>query len=466
MMKDQELPQRANTKKSQTEADRLRAPTVDASGRRRWLYPDRRPGPKANFRKKLALVLILFYLIAPYVKVNGLPLIRLDVLAQKAYFFGAAFSFHEANYLVFIFLGLALALFLVTSLFGRVWCGYACPQTVFVEWLIRPVEEFFEGNAFRRRKLDQEPFSWPKFARKTGKYISFVLIVLVISNAFLAFFVPPEVLLQWISQSPAKQPFAFGVMVFISGALFLDLVWFREQFCSFLCPYARFQAIMFDPATPTVSYDKSRGEPRGKGAKAGDCIDCGFCVRVCPTGIDIRDGLQLECIQCARCVDACDQIMSNLKRPKGLIRVASQLELDGNGKAAKGFRLRPTIYGLALALVLGLFISTVWLRSPLDFVVIRQPGTTYVTMPDGRIANYFRVRVDNRLNETQEVQIAAQDGASLICNICGQSLAAYAEETGSLVVIVEADWESSEVELQLADDKKLKLPLILPGRAR
>ncbi|MFW7379889.1 MAG: cytochrome c oxidase accessory protein CcoG [Oligoflexus sp.] len=459
-MKDQQQPP---VIEAQHDPDRLRAPTVDADGHRRWIYPDRRPGPNASTRKKLAIGLIIFYLLAPYIKVNGLPLLRLDVLAQKAYFAGTVFNFHEANFLVFVFLILALALFLITSIFGRVWCGYACPQTVFVEWLIRPVEEFFEGKAHHRRVVDRGPWTWSKFWRKTGKYLTFIVIVLAISNAFLAYFVPPSTLLEWVTQAPSHHPVAFGVMSFISIALFFDLVWFREQFCSFLCPYARFQALMFDENTPTVTYDSRRGEKRGRGKNAGDCIDCGHCVRVCPTGIDIRDGLQLECIQCMRCVDACDQVMTNIKRPKGLIRVSSEAAMSGKQK--EGMRWRPLIYAAGLILVLVIFVSTVWLRPSLEITLIRQSGTTFIRTADDRIANYFRVRVNNRLSQAQVLSLQTPEGVSLMCSVCDRELEALNEENGSIVIMVPLDWQDSHIELGFTDEsgRSLSIPLILPG---
>ena len=447
-------------------AEALRAPTIDSSGKRRWLYPVRLAGPRASVRRFVAWVLIALYLVMPFIVVDGLPLIRLDVIGQKAYFFGAAFSFQEAGYLAFLLIGAALLLFLMTSLFGRVWCGYGCPQTVFVEWVIRPIEEWIEGPALRRKRRDEMGFSFDKAWRKVLKYVCFILVVSLISNAFLAYFVPPSELLKWVTSSPLDHPGGFAVMVSVSGLLFFDLVWFREQFCSFLCPYARFQSVMIDTYTPTIAYDKNRGEPRGKRSMQGDCIDCQQCVRVCPTGIDIRDGLQLECIQCGRCADACDRIMVNLKRPLGLISMKSEAELKSHKKHKK-LRLRPVSYLLAFAVISSIAIVSVVTRDTLDISIVRQRATTYVSMPNGKLANFFEIRVTNRSKHTQSLALASDlEGVEMICSICEQDIKPFAELKGNLIIAVGPNTVAN-TRIKILPSKDLAqpftLPMILPG---
>jgi cytochrome c oxidase accessory protein FixG len=249
-------------------------------------------------------------------------------------------------------------------------------------------------------------------------------------------------------------------MLLTFSALYFDLVWFREQFCSFLCPYARFQSVMISKATPTIAYDMKRGEPRGK-HKGGDCIDCELCVRVCPTGIDIRNGLQLECIQCGRCADACDMIMTNIKRPKGLIRTESEAALEG--KKLRRFRLRPAIYLTLLLINVGIMAVALGTRSDLQVTVLRQPKTTYTMMDETHVGNYFSIRVVNRSRDAHPLTVHADPEVRLICSLCNQELAPDAEEKGNLVLIVPLSYEKSEVELDFGETKVI-LPILKPGR--
>ena len=447
------------------DAGSLRAPTVKEDGGRRWIYPDRRKGRLSNIRKYLAIFLMAIYLIVPFSTLGGLPLIRLDVLSSQAYFFTLVFPFHDTSYLVFLLILAMLLLFLGTALFGRVWCGYGCPQTVFVEWLIRPIEELIEGNARKRQIRDKGPWNGDKTWRKLVKYFCFGIIVLIISNAFLAYFVDPRLVLSWMMQSPAEQPTAFAVVMSVAGLLFFDLVWFREQFCSFLCPYARFQSVMIDRDTPTIAYDFKRGEPRGRSKQgSGDCINCNHCVRVCPTGIDIRNGLQLECIQCGRCADACDQIMTNLKRPKGLIRTATanHIESPGEGK----LRIRPLFYLLALAVTIAIGGSRIYLRSDIKYNIVRTQGTSYTRLPDGRLSNFFSVRINNQTARNLKAGVAAGDHIEIVCGICSEDLKPHQELSGNMIVIFPETLSRHSINVKLNHSDDAKLPLILPDIAQ
>ncbi len=440
--------------------------TIDESGGRRWLYPDRRPGPHATRRMWIAVVLIAFYIVVPWINFNGRPLLRIDVLGQQAHIFGLALKMTEYTYIFFILAILAVTLFLVTTLRGRIWCGYACPQTVFVDWVIRPLEELWEGPALKRAKQDKGPMTKGLFLRKFGKHFSFIVVSLVVAHGFLGFFIDPRLIAHWVFSPPQLHFTAFCFVMGVSALLYFDLGYFREQFCAFLCPYARFQAAMLDNSSPSVTYDRERGEPRGRSDGHGDCIDCGLCVRVCPTGIDIRNGLQLECIQCERCMDACDSIMINLKRKPQLIRIASVDELEG--KAVPVWR-RPRIYIycsliFALAAVGTLKIQS---RPTLALTFLRGKSQTYTQAADGQLSNMFQVRINNTSDKEQRLHlqlVSPATGIKLICPACDKPIEPFAETVAPLFVIFSKDEQVEGIVVRTSlDETQYTLPLLKPG---
>lgn len=406
------------------------SPTLSVEGKRRWLYPDRRPGPKATLRRRLAVCLIVVYLVAPWISWDGRALIRIDFAGGYGHLFGQVFRFSETSYIAFILLALALLLFFVTALRGRIWCGYACPQTVFVEWLIRPLEEFLEGPAHKRRRQDQASLTMSLRLRKLLKHALFLAIGVAIANVLLAYFAPPRVVLSWMLESPFAHPSAFAGMSAVALLVYFDLAWFREQFCAFVCPYARFQSVMMDKHTPAVAFDAKRGEPRGKKA-AGDCIDCGLCVRVCPTGIDIRNGLQLECISCFRCADACDVVMGSLGRNLGLIKAQTAAE-------NKPWRARTIAFGAGLTLVLGILAARILTRPAVSVSFQRQSGSAFAVLGDGRIMNSFMMRTVNNSTQPRSLrfQVLGPIQATIICGSCQDELAPGADKRHPFAVIL------------------------------
>lgn len=451
----------------QSNPDLSTAPTIGDDGRRRWLYPDRRVGDKSKQRQRIAIVLIVFYLIAPFCTLNGLPLMRVDVLSGKVSFWGQTFRFHDASYTFFFFVLSALSLLIVTAVRGRVWCGYACPQTVWIDWVVRPIEELIEGNAARRQVTDKTGRGVKKWLRKTIKHLLFLGLASFLSHILLSYFVEPAILIGWLTYSPTDHWEAFLVVLVVTGLIYFDFAWFREQFCAFLCPYARFQSVMMDEHTPVVAYDYQRGEPRGK-RKDGDCIDCQLCVRVCPTGIDIRKGLQLECIQCSRCVDACNIIMKSLKRPPNLIREFSAEAYKNKQKDSMISKFRQpknALFLLLFCLFFSLFLFRLTQRDDVEVLLTRQTGTTYSQMDQGNYANLFHLNVVNITAREQIVQLKSlTPGLKLICSGCDQPLLPFEEKEFSLVVLTKnTHLSKGQVEI-VPTGEKLSIPLILPKK--
>ncbi len=320
---------KSSDSKESTYRDRLY--TIDSRGNRKWVYPEIVWGRFLKSRTFVAYLLMATYLFSPWIRINGEHLILLDITERKFTFFGSVFWATDTIFLMFFLTSLGLILFLVTAVLGRVWCGWACPETVFLEFLFRPIERLIEGNATQRKRLDAAPWGVEKILRKGLKHVLSATLASVVANTALAYFIGTEKLLEVMTSSPIQNPVLFSVMISLMALMAFQFGWFREQFCTVVCPYARFQSVMLDPDSLVIGYDNNRGEPRGKKDKsdAGDCIDCKLCVRVCPTGIDIRNGLQLECINCAQCIDACDSIMHKIGRPLGLIRYDTERKLLG-----------------------------------------------------------------------------------------------------------------------------------------
>jgi cytochrome c oxidase accessory protein FixG len=360
-------------------------------------------------------VLIAIFLATPWLKVGGIQAVWLQIPERRFILFGQVFFPQDSFYLVFLLLGLALSLFFFTALVGRVWCGWACPQTVWMEEVFRKIEWLVEGDHHAQRRLDAAPWSLIKALRKATKHALFLLFSALVSNTFIAYFAGTENLLKWMLSPPSEHWTAFLFMLGILTVFYLDFAWFREQFCTVLCPYARFQAALTDADTVQVGYDVVRGEPRGRfGAARGDCIDCFKCVAVCPTGIDIRDGYQLECIGCARCIDACDSIMERIGRPRGLVRYDSLARL--HGQTSRMLRPRVVVYLLLLAGITTMLAWGLGTRPTLDFTVLRAPGEPFMLLPGGVVSNHFHLRLFNRDSAPRlyHVTLEGPEGLQLI----------------------------------------------------
>ncbi len=352
-------------------------------------------------RRRVAFALLIgFYVLAPFVPVGGHPMIQLDVEHRRFYLFGSTFNSQDFWMVVLLLLGFTFGLLLVTAWKGRVWCGWGCPQTVFLEGVYRPIERFFDGPREARLRLAAAPMSLGKLARRLGKYAAFLVVSAGIAHTATAIFVSPRELWLMIEEGPLKHLEAFSLTLGFTAILMFNFTWFREQFCVVLCPYGRLQSVLHDRDSVTVAYREARGEPRGhlvKGESApkrGDCIDCNRCVVVCPTGIDIRKGLQMECLACTQCVDACDEVMDKVKRPRGLIGFASQNELAGQPR--RTLRPRLFVYAALMTLALGTLGVSLAVRTPFEANIFRARGGMPFIVDGDVVRNPFEVHVFNK----------------------------------------------------------------------
>jgi cytochrome c oxidase accessory protein FixG len=371
--------------------------TINDDGSRYFLHPADVHGRFSRLRRFTGLFLIAIYLLLPWIPVAGYPAVFLDVAEGRFHFFGFTLAAQDTWLLFFALTGVGFGLFFLTALLGRLWCGYACPQTVFLDHIYRRIERMIDGDAPARRLLEKAPLTAAKAAKRVLKHALYLVTSLVITHLFLAYFVSIPEVWHMMSSAPREHWAAFLFVFIAAGVLYFNFAWFREQLCIVICPYGRMQSALSDDHTMTIGYDAQRGEPRGKVGtlNAGACIDCNRCVQVCPTGIDIRHGLQLECIGCAACIDACDEIMRKVKRPTGLIRYDSHVAFRG-GKT-RWFRPRTILYGVLL--VIGIAVATFAFSTvkPANFMVMRMSGAAYFVGRD-EVRNQFMVRLLNKRN--------------------------------------------------------------------
>jgi cytochrome c oxidase accessory protein FixG len=385
-------------------------PTLNEDGSRRWIRPKVSPGKFWVRRRAVAYALMVIFFIIPYLRMNGMPLVLLDLPLRRFTIFGSTFFPTDTLLLMLLMLSILIGVFLMTALAGRVWCGWACPQTVYMEFLFRPIERLFEGGRSGSLQFDREHARGQLHPRRLAKYAVYLLLSLFLAHTFLAYFVGIDRLVLWVQRSPVEHPTSFFIMALTTAAIMTDFTWFREQTCMVACPYGRWQSVLLDRQSLIVAYDTTRGEPRMHGkdraAGAGDCIDCGACVLTCPTGIDIRDGLQMECIHCTQCADACDAIMAKVGRPPGLVRYSSRAALEG--EPVRRLRPRVVLYPAALLLAFGGFLTALVLRTPADITVMRGMGAPFAVEADGRVANQLRVKITNRDPQTHAYTVALE----------------------------------------------------------
>lgn len=436
--------------------------TQDETGKRLLVIPAVVKGFWYKRRFILGWVLLLIFLGIPWLEINGNPLLLFNIPDRRFFIFGLNLWAHDAPLIFFVLGFVVFGLFLATALFGRVWCGWACPQTIFIERVFRQIEIWTEGTHLKRRALQKKPWNKEKFFRKTTKWALFLAAAWIISNSFLAYFVGKEKLLEMIATPPSQNPTSFAIMLFFFGGVLFDFVWFREQFCTLVCPYGRFQSVLMDSNSLLVAYDVDRGEPRGKQSKnrdenLGDCINCNKCVSVCPTGIDIRNGTQMECIACTACIDACDDVMEKLNKPKGLIKYTSERMLKG--KKFAWIHFRSIAYSIVLVFLgFGLAFS-LYSKENLKLTQLRHSGTPYeILQVDGNkvLQNIVRIRIHNqsKVNYKLEFELVNKNPSLQMINpIPAYPVAAHKSfEISLLLRTKDFNWAGKNVSIKAYDE--------------
>ncbi|MCX6147989.1 MAG: cytochrome c oxidase accessory protein CcoG [Candidatus Kapabacteria bacterium] len=398
--------------KSETVSYRDRISTIDESGKRKWVRAKKPKGKFYDKRTLLSFFYLAIFFIMPFIRFHDRPFMLLNLIERKFILF--SFVFWPQDLIIFGLMMITGVVFIAffTVIYGRIFCGWVCPQTVFMELVFRKIEYFFEGNHQQQVELQLLPWGWEKFRKKGVKHIVFWGLSFLIANTFLAYIIGTDALFHIIKDPVSSHLAGFLTIAAFTTVFYTVFTFVREQVCTIVCPYGRLQGVLTDSDTILVSYDYSRGEPRGMTKKnqvsdKGDCIDCKECVKVCPTGIDIRNGAQLECINCTACIDACEAIMIRMERPTGLIRYASENNIKSNTKFTFSWRIKA--YTSILCILLILVGSLLFTRKNIDSTIVRAGGLLTQTMADGRIANLYKIKLVNKTYHDIEVDLKLEN---------------------------------------------------------
>lgn len=416
--------------------------TVTKAGKRFWVYALKPKGKFYNIRKVLAALYVIAFFALPFIKVNGMPFFMINLIKGKFIVFGKIFW--PQDFFIFAIGMITFIVFIVlfTVVYGRLFCGWACPQTIFMEFIFRRIEWWIEGSPTQQKARNNGEWTTNFMVRKALKHIVFFLLSFLIANTFLAYIIGIDELIKIIEEP------VFEHIVLLSGLLFFTFLFYsvyafvREIVCTTICPYGRLQGVMFDKDTMQVSYDYKRGEPRGKFSKKdenkyGDCVDCKKCVAVCPTGIDIRNGIQMECVGCTACIDACDSIMTQLKMPTGLIRYASENEIKKSRKFK--FNNRMKAYTALLTLLLVFMTILIATRKTVDTYISRAKNQLYQELPNGKISNLFEAKILNKTNKEVPVELKVEDNLGEVKLVGVKQIMLKQEAVNEITFFVEID---------------------------
>lgn len=387
---------------------------AEKSSKRKWIYPLIRKGKLYKWRSYISYVYLLLFFAGPFIRINGQPLLLLNIIERQFVLFGQVFWPEDIFLFVLASLVFIVCVVVFTIAFGRVFCGWICPQTIFMEMVFRKVEAWIEGDANKQKKLNAAPWTKEKYLKKSAKHIVFIIISFLIANTFLAYIIGSNSLKKIITEPVSAHWVGFASIWVFTIVFYLVYSQVRELVCTVICPYGRLQGVMIDEHTLVVAYDDVRGEPRGKLSKhddalsfKGDCVDCGLCVAVCPTGIDIRKGTQLECVNCTACIDVCNDVMDKIHKPRNLIGFFSESMIRNKEKPT--FTIRMMAYSaviLVLSGILGYFIFT---RKDMDVTVMRSAGMLYQQQPGGNISNIYNAEIINKTNEKRTITLRPED---------------------------------------------------------
>lgn len=414
--------------------------TIEEDGKRHWIFPKRPVGKFYNWRTYATWVYLIVFAVLPWLKINGYPIFLFNIFERKFILFGKIFW--PQDFFLFVIGMLTFMVFIVlfTVVFGRLFCGWVCPQTIFMEMIFRKIEYFIEGDGDAQRRLSAQPWNTEKITKRGGKIAIFILISFIIAHYFLAYLIGMDNVILYVKEGIVNHLETFVPLMVFTGMFSFVYLWFREQACIIVCPYGRLQGVLTDKDTVAVSYDYMRGETRGRFNRheertGGDCVDCYECVKVCPTGIDIRNGTQMECVACTACIDACDSIMEKFNFEKGLIRYASEANIANKEKWK--FTARIKAYTAVLMILLVVLASLLFTRKEISTTVMRAQGQLYQMQGQDTISNLYNIKLVNKTFNDFQMNLKVLSSESGFIKIVGKDLIVKKESVGDGVFFIE-----------------------------